>query len=446
MGKIRLLSLLVLCTVCFIGLGSTLAHKSTANNAETLKLLSLFGDVLEKVKKDYVVETSDKELIEASINGMLSSLDPHSGYLDEKSFEEMKVQTKGEFGGLGMEVTVENGFVKVISPIDDTPAFQIGIKSGDYIISIDDESVTGMTLTEAVKKMRGKAGSKVKLTILREGNSEPLEFNITRKIIKVTSVKTRIEANNIGYIRINSFSEQTVESLKNVLHKMKAEEGKKLQGIVIDLRNNPGGLLNQAIEVTELFLGRGEIVSTRGRSKDSVIRYNASNREIVEGVPLVVLINGGSASAAEIVAGALQDHKRAVIMGTKSFGKGSVQTIINIPEYGAIKLTTARYYTPSGRSIQAEGIVPDIVVEPAKIEFIEKNDTIKLYSEAKLHGHLRNENEGSKSSVQSVSVETSENKKSLYEQDYQLARAIDLLKGMSVFNRIVQFNIGEIKR
>ncbi|AIL65169.1 Carboxy-terminal processing protease CtpA precursor [Rickettsiales bacterium Ac37b] len=435
MKKMRL-SLLVLCIVCFAGLGSTLAQKSSTNNVEAIKLLSLYGDVLEKVKKDYVVEISDKDLIEASINGMLSSLDPHSGYLDEKSFEEMKVQTKGEFGGLGMEVTVENGFVKVISPIDDTPAFQIGIKNGDYIISIDDESVTGMTLTEAVKKMRGKAGSKVKLTILREGNSEPLEFNITRKIIKVTPVKTRIEANNIGYVRINSFSEQTAEAVKNILNKMKSDMSGKLQGIVLDLRNNPGGLLNQAIEVTELFLARGEIVSTRGRSKDSVIRYNASNREIITGIPIVVLINGGSASAAEIVAGALQDHKRAIIMGTKSFGKGSVQSIINIPEYGAIKLTTARYYTPSGRSIQAEGIVPDISVEPAKIEFIEKNDTVRLYSEAKLRGHLRNENDSNKQ-LQSIAVETSETKKSLYEQDYQLARAIDLLKGMNIFNQAI---------
>jgi carboxyl-terminal processing protease len=417
----------------------------TKVDAETLRLLELFGDTLDKVKKEYVTEVSDKQLIENALNGMLSSLDPHSSYLNEEAFEEMKIQTKGEFGGLGLELTMENGIIKVISPIDDTPAFKEGVKSGDYIISINDEPVMGLSLAEAVKKMRGPAGTNIKITVIRDGKSEPIEFNITRAMIKVKSVKVRKEG-DIAYLRINSFSEQTSHTLK-ASYKSMVSEMKNIKGVVLDLRNNPGGLLDQAVAVTDLFLDEGEVVYTKGRHKESMVRYRAEKGDITNGLPIIVLINGGSASASEIVAGALQDNKRALVMGTNSFGKGSVQSVIPTSHKGAIRLTTALYYTPSGRSIQAEGIVPDIVVEPAKLEMVGSDNSKKTYSEASLKGHLPNEKHSKdKKDAKAIALDaakaiSSTKDASLYEKDYQLARAIDLLKAMAVLKVNINNNL-----
>jgi carboxyl-terminal processing protease len=430
---ITLIISLVNCNACYAASKTQSENNTQAEqfDSHTLKLLDLFGDVFDKIKKDYVTPTSDKELIEHAINGMLTSLDPHSGYLDEKSFKEMREQTKGEFGGLGIEVTMDNGIIKVISPIDDTPAFKAGIKASDYIISINDEPIMGMSLSDAVKKMRGKAGTKVKLTVIREGKSEPMELTLTREIIKVNSVKSHQE-DNIGYIRINSFiSENTAEDTKAAINNLKKQMGNKFKGLILDLRNNPGGLLEQAIAVSDLFINEGEIVSTRGRTKDNIVRYNADKGDILPNIPMVVLVNGGSASASEIVAGALQDHKRAIILGTKSFGKGSVQTIIPIAQSSAIRLTTARYYTPAGRSIQAEGIVPDITVEQAKIEFAKTSESKRIYSEANLKGHLPKDKK--ELSNKSKAVLMNKLDEDLYKEDYQLARSVDLLKALTVF-------------
>src|SRR5580692_6431043 len=340
---------------------------ATTNTAETYKELNLFGDVFEKVRSNYVEEVSDDTLIEGAINGMLTSLDPHSNYLNAKNFTDMKVQTRGEFGGLGIEVSMENGLVKVVSPIDDTPAAKAGLKPGDLITQIDSSPVQGMTLPEAVEKMRGPINSEITLKIRRSGK-DPFDVKLQRATIKIQSVRSHLEGNDVGYIRITSFNEQTDVGLENAMKNLKQQAGSKLAGVVLDLRNNPGGLLDQAVAVSDDFLNQGEIVSTRGRRPDDAQRYNAHPGDISGGLPMVVLINGGSASASEIVAGALQDHHRAILVGTRSFGKGSVQTIIPLPGHGAMRLTTARYYTPSGRSIQAKGIDPDIVVEAAKIE------------------------------------------------------------------------------
>ena len=353
--------------------------------SETYKQLNLFGDVFERTRSQYVEEVEDKTLVENAINGMLSSLDPHSGYLNEESFNEMRVNTKGEFGGLGIEVTMENGFVKVVSPIDDTPAFRAGVLAGDYIVEIDGETVMGMALSDAVDKMRGKVGSEIKLVIRRESEPEPIELTLTRDIIKIQSVRFHTEG-NAGYIRITTFNQNTQPGLDKAIEEIKKELGTKLIGYVLDLRNNPGGLLDQAISVSDTFLDHGEIVSTRGRHESDTKRDNATSGDAADGLPMVVLINGGSASASEIVSGALQDHKRAILLGTKSFGKGSVQTVIPLPGHGAMRLTTARYYTPSGRSIQATGIEPDILVEPAKIEALK----ITGISESDLRGALAN--------------------------------------------------------
>lgn len=408
------------------------------SNAETLRMLDLFGDIFEKVRTDYVEEVSDVDLIEASINGMLTSLDPHSSYLSKKGFKEMRIQTRGEFGGLGIEVTMESGLVKVVSPIDDTPAFKAGILAGDYISHIDGDPVMGMTLNEAVEKMRGPVKTEIKITVLREGTKEPIEVSIIRDIIKIRSVRHNMEG-DIGYVRITSFSEQTANSVKKSVRKIKEEKGNALKGIILDLRNNPGGLLDQAIAVSDVFLDRGEIVSTRGRTSGSTKRYNADQGDMVNGLPVVVMINGGSASASEIVAGALQDHNRAIVMGTKSFGKGSVQTVIPVPGDGAIRLTTSRYYTPSGKSIQAKGITPDIEVRQGKVEFVgkENND----YTEASLRGHLENRDESGKKSKDKKKNEGDTKDKdsekesaSLYDKDHQLARAVDLLNGVYLFN------------
>ena len=408
-----------------------------AASSDTYRQLNLFGDVFERVRAEYVEEVTDEELIEAAIRGMLSSLDPHSSYLNPESFGEMQVQTRGEFGGLGIEVTMEDGLIRVVSPIDDTPAFRAGIEAGDLITYLDGEPVLGLTLGDAVELMRGPVNTDIVLTVLREGETEPLDITITRDIIVIQSVRSRLE-DKIGYIRITTFNEQAEEGVIEALDEFEAELGDDLQGIVLDLRNNPGGLLDQAIDVSDIFLDQGEIVSTRGRRPDSTQRFNARAGDLVKGLPLVVLINGGSASASEIVAGALQDHRRAVIMGTDSFGKGSVQTIIPLPGHGAMRLTTARYYTPSGTSIQGKGIVPDIYVATAIIDRID--ETLNR-SEADLRNSLEAEGVDDEEVDEVVSVEEEvgdiTGRSEQARDDYQLNRALDLLEGLALLNDVV---------
>ena len=408
------------------------------NDADTYRLLNLFGDVFERVRAEYVDEPTDQEMIEAAISGMLTALDPHSSYMNAKSFRDMQVNTRGEFGGLGIRVTMEGGYVKVISPIDDTPAFRAGLKPNDLITHLDAEPIQGLTLNQAVEKMRGKVGTDLKLTILREGK-KPFDVSITRAVIKINSVRSRVEK-KVGYIRITQFNEQTTKVLKKEMAKLKKEIGPDMQGIVLDLRNNPGGLLDQAVSVSDAFLNKGEIVSTRSRRAEDTQRFNARPGDLADGLPMVVLINGGSASASEIVAGALQDHRRAVLLGTKSFGKGSVQTIIPLAGHGAMRLTTARYYTPSGRSIQAKGIEPDIEIKQSRIEPLE---TPKRRFEADLRNALDN---GDKSKSKKPDTPKAGNGKDkdakagdkaegdkTAPQDYQLARALDLLRGVALF-------------
>ncbi|MBN9511414.1 MAG: S41 family peptidase [Alphaproteobacteria bacterium] len=344
------------------------AWAQEAGHAETYQLLSLFGDVFERVRAEYVDPVDDRDLIENALNGMLTGLDPHSNYMNAKVFRDMQVQTRGEFGGLGIEVTQENGVIKVVSPIDDTPASRAGVKPGDLILAIDGKSVQGLSLNDAVDRMRGPPNSKIKLTIKREGVEQPLELTLTREVIKIQVIKAHLEGGDVGYIRITSFNEQTDSGLRKAYQQLKAESGDKLRALVIDLRNNPGGLLDQAVAVSDDFINDGEVVSTRARHPDDSQRWNAKGGDITGGMPIVVLINGGSASASEIVAGALQDHRRAILLGTRSFGKGSVQTVIPLPGNGAMRLTTARYYTPSGRSIQGLGITPDIEVQATRTE------------------------------------------------------------------------------
>ena len=410
------------------------AEVSKDQDSDTYRLLALFGDVFEKVRKDYVEEVTDQKLVESALNGMLSSLDPHSGYLNDESFKDMQVQTKGEFGGLGIEVTMDSGWVKVVSPIDDTPAHKAGIKPGDYITHIDGTAVMGLSLNEAVDKMRGKPGTDIKLTIRRKSVPEALDITLTRAIIKIKPVRYEVkEEDKIGYIRINTFSEKTTESVKKAVKEITKELGDKPIGYIIDLRNNPGGLLDQAVAVSDLFLESGEIVSTRSRNPEDTMRFNAKPGDIAEGLPIVILINDGSASASEIVAGALQDHKRAVIAGMKSFGKGSVQTIIPIVNHGAIRITTARYYTPSGVSIQAKGIEPDIEIKPAKIEEIAYND---IRSESELPKALSNDSQPKSKPNKSKKAKDEFTKfDEPKPQDYQLDRAIDILKGISVYQK-----------
>jgi len=413
-------------------LGWTGGGQSQTNSTDTYRQLSLLGDVFEKVRAQYVEEVTDEDLVEAAINGMLTSLDPHSGYLSPKSFEDMRVQTKGEFGGLGIEVTMENGFVKVVSPIDDTPASEAGLQPGDYITHLDGDAVLGLTLGEAVEKMRGKVGTSISLTI-RRAEEEPFDVEITRALIAIKSVRSRV-IKDIGYIRITTFNEQTTVGLQDAVSSIKAELGDRLHGFVIDLRNNPGGLLDQAISVTDAFLERGEIVSTRGRDEANASRVNATAGDITDGTPLVVLINGGSASASEIVAGALQDHRRAIVLGTQSFGKGSVQTILPLQGNAAMRLTTARYYTPSGRSIQATGIEPDIEVALATIERIDEG---RRRREADLRGRLDNTDDGT-APADAETTEVEDETPADEPEDYQLARAVDLLRGFHLFqNRVV---------
>ena len=400
----------------------------SSSDEEKYKYLDLFGQVFDRVRSSYVEEVTDQELIEKAIDGMLSGLDPHSGFMNEEVFQEMQMDTEGKFGGLGIEITMEEGFVKVIAPIEDTPAYDAGVLAGDYIIQIDETPVFGLTLNEAVELMRGKKGEPIVITISR-ANTEPFEIEIIRDYIKIRSVKSEV-LNNIGYLRITSFNEQTESGLLNAIKKIEQEN--KIKGYVLDVRSNPGGLLTQAVKVTDIFLERGEIVSTRGRDKKDIKRYRAKKSDRTNGKPLVVIIDGGSASASEIVAGALQDHKRAIIIGTQSFGKGSVQTIIpfqvsNSDNLTGIRLTTARYYTPSGESIQGKGIVPDIIIEQGEFESFD----YKRFSESDLKDSLDNNNE--ENVEENADNELSEFEKRL-EIDYQLRRAFDLVQGVSLFN------------
>jgi carboxyl-terminal processing protease len=431
-----------------LGLAAMLALPVAApaqtNTTETYRLINLFGEVLDRIRTDYVEGVDERKLIEDAINGMLTSLDPHSSYMSARSFRDMQVQTRGEFGGLGIEVTMENGFVKVVSPIDDTPAARAGLRPGDFITQIDNDAVLGLTLQEAVEKMRGPVNSNIKLMI-RRGGADPFEVTLTRAVIRVQSVRSRVEG-ELGYIRITSFTEQTESGVRNAIDRIRQQTGNRLKGIVLDMRNNPGGLLDQAISVSDIFLDKGEIVSTRGRRSDDAQRFNAKPGDVLNGLPVVVLINGGSASASEIVAGALQDHRRGIVLGTKSFGKGSVQTIMPMGNQGAIRLTTARYYTPSGRSIQGQGIDPDIVVEPARLERV---DQPRGRREADLRGSLRNDQtqgqgqpqaqpqgqqpQGQQPQGQQPGGESPAPAEGA--EDYQLQRAFDLLRGLALYNQ-----------
>lgn len=432
--------------------------KPKTDKSELYQQLNLFGDVLERIRNDYVEPPKETDLIEAAINGMLASLDPHSSYMNPKQFRDMQVQTRGEFGGLGIEVTMDNGLVKVVAPIDDTPAAKAGLQSGDLLVTLDDQPVMGLTLQEAVEKMRGKVDTKIKIGVRRQGK-DPFDVTLTRAIIKIQSVKSRVEGGDIAYIRITSFTEQTAAGLNAALEKFKKDLGPKWKGVVLDLRNNPGGLLDQSIAVSDTFLDKGEIVSTRSRKAEDVQRWNAKPGDLAEGRPIVILVNGGSASASEIVAGALQDHKRAIVLGTRSFGKGSVQTIMPVTGGGAMRLTTALYFTPSGRSIQKEGIKPDIEVEQAKVEPIKPADRTR---EENLRGSITNPNgrkdgtqpkDGSKAPSPDASkpegkpegTPPAESKDTQPQDpnepaaqaasDYQLQRALDLIRGITLYSQ-----------
>ena len=393
-----------------------------AASSDTYRQLNLFGDVFERVRSDYVEKPDDSKLVETAISGMLTGLDPHSSYMDAKSFRDMQVQTRGEFGGLGIEVTMEEGLIKVVSPIDETPASKAGIMANDIITQLDDEAVQGLTLNQAVEKMRGPVNTKIKLKIIRKGQDKPLDITLTRDNIRVRSVRARVESDDIAYIRVTTFNEQTTEGLKREMANLTNQIGSdKLKGYILDLRNNPGGLLEEAVSVSDAFLDRGEIVSTRGRNAEETQRRTAKPGDLAKGKPVIVLINGGSASASEIVAGALQDHKRATLIGTRSFGKGSVQTIIPLGSgNGALRLTTARYYTPSGKSIQAKGIVPDIeVLQDVPEELKARTDT---KGEASLRGHLKNDGDEKTGSQSYVPPDAKDDK--------ALKTAADLLHGI----------------
>ena len=395
---------------------------SYGNEKIPIEQLKAFSEVYMKIKKDYVEKVDDEKLFDDAIKGMLEGLDPHSTYLNEKDFEDLQIGTRGEFGGLGIEVTMEDGYVKVVSPIDDTPAYRAGVKAGDLIVMLDDKPVKGLTLSECVDIMRGKVGTSLELTIAREGENKPLKIKIIRDTIKVKSVKHDILDSNYGYLRITSFQSKTGSSLKNVLLKIKKKNN--LKGIILDLRNNPGGVLGAAVEVSDTFLDQKKmIVTTSGRMSDAINEFKSSSNDFAKDIPIVVLINGGSASASEIVAGALQDHRRAIIMGTQSFGKGSVQTILPLTRKTALKITTARYFTPNGRSIQAKGITPDIIVKEMKFE---KKDEVEFLKESDLTGHL---DKNSKKEKNSTSF-----KNSKYADDYQLSEALNLLKGLNILS------------
>lgn len=405
---------------------ATAKEKAKQDEISTYELLNLFGEVMERTKMSYVEDVSDKQLIEAAINGMLTSLDPHSSYLNVDDYKYMTEQTKGKFGGLGIEITMDNGVVKIVSPIDDTPAAKAGLKAGDYITDINGETVIGQTLNDVVNKLRGKVGSRVKVTI-RRINKKPFTVTLKRAEIKVQSVKSEIKDEDILYIRISSFNEELDKSVEKAVKNAQKKLKNKLAGIVIDVRNNPGGLLDQAIGVSDLFLEQGEIVSTRSRNVEDTVKFSATAGDIAKGLPIVVIINEGSASASEILAGALQDHHRAVVIGEKSFGKGSVQTVVQLPNGAGMRLTTARYYTPSGRSIQAKGIEPDIVVKQSKIETIEDNSW--NISEADLKGALKNEQADKNNTSKHSKISENDTK------DYQLIRAMDLVKALYLYGQ-----------
>src|SRR6201991_315539 len=390
--------------------------------ADTYRQLNLFGDVFERVRADYVEKPDDSKLIESAINGMLAGLDPHSSYMEPKAFRDMQVQTRGEFGGLGIEVTMEDGLIKVVAPIDDTPASKDGVQANDIITKLDEEQVQGLTLNQAVEKMRGPVNTKIKLTIMRKGQDKPVELSLTRDVIRVRSVRSQVEGDDVGYIRLTQFNEQTTDGLKKAISDISAKVSKdKLKGYVLDLRNNPGGLLDQAISVSDAFLQKGEIVSTRGRNAEETQRFNARAGDLTDGKPVIVLVNGGSASASEIVAGALQDHRRTTVIGSRSFGKGSVQTIIPLGSgNGALRLTTARYFTPSGRSIQAKGISPDIeVLQEIPEELKARTDT---RGEASLRGHLKAEGDEATGSQSYIPPDP--------KNDKALNTALDLVRGV----------------
>ncbi|MEM9012565.1 MAG: S41 family peptidase [Pseudomonadota bacterium] len=407
------------------------AQEQTSHTRSTYEYLDLFGDIFERIRSVYVEDVQDSELIEAAIDGMLSSLDPHSSYLPPDDFDDMRTQTRGEFGGLGIEVTLEDGFVRVVSPIDDTPAARAGIEAGDFITHVDNEPVLGLNLNEAVERMRGPVGSEITVTIIREGRDEPFDVTLVRDTIQIRAVRARTEGEAV-IVRVTTFNQQTFPNLEREINEQVEELGgiENVEGFVIDLRNNPGGLLTQAIEVSDAFLDAGEIVSTRGRNPEESERYNATEGDLAGGRPIVVLINGGSASASEIVAGALQDHQRAIILGSKSFGKGSVQTIMPLQGRGAIRLTTARYYTPSGRSIQRLGIEPDILVQQRQFA---EDESVQRRTEADLRGSLDNDSYTDDERRQlEAERRRLEDAAQLREEDLQLAYALDVLKGLSV--------------
>lgn len=429
---------LVLLLGIFVGAGITLDMTVLAEREQAREALSplpvdelrTFTEVFARIKSDYVEPVEDKKLLEDSIQGMLAGLDPHSSYLDADSFRDVRIETEGQFGGLGIEVTMENGFVKVVAPIEDTPAAAAGLKTGDLIIRLDDKAVKGMTLTEAVRLMRGKPGTDIVLTVVREGQTKPLKFTVTRAVIKIQSVKSRMLDPGYGYVRVTQFQSATPKALTAAVQKLEAENKGPLKGLVLDLRNNPGGVLNAAVGVSDAFLDKGLIVYTEGRVADSKLKFSAAPGDILRGAPMVVLVNGGSASASEIVAGALQDHKRAIVMGTKTFGKGSVQTIVPVSNGAALKITTARYYTPDGRSIQAAGIEPDIVTEEAKIT---KNDTSGRLREADLARHLESGAAPERAIEVPKPAEQDGRTIPSPNEDYQLQEALNLLKGIAIY-------------
>jgi carboxyl-terminal processing protease len=422
---------LVLAVGVFVGVGITIERAVQADREQVggaplpIEDVRTFTEVFNRIKTDYVVPVEDKKLLADAIQGMLAGLDPHSTYLDPEAFKDIRVGTEGEFGGLGIEVTMEDGFVKVVSPIEDTPAARAGLKTNDLIIRLDDKAVKGMALNDAVKMMRGKPGSQITLTVAREGETKPLKFTLTRAVIRIQSVKAKILGDGYAHLRVTQFQTNTGANLKDAVDKLVKENKGPLKGAVLDLRNNPGGVLNAAVAVSDAFLEKGRIVYTEGRVADAQLKFDATSVDLLAGAPMVVLVNGGSASASEIVAGALQDHKRAVVMGTKTFGKGSVQTIIPMSNGAALKITTARYYTPNGRSIQATGIVPDIETEEAKVTKREGAD--EGLREADLTRHLENDKAQSANNGKSVKLDSSG-------EDYQLQEALNLLKGISIFN------------
>ena len=429
-----LASLLIAAGICFSPLlpAEEQAEENSDKNSQLpIEQLRIFSQVFGRIKKDYVEEAEDKELLENAIKGMLAGLDPHSSYLDASDFEDLKEGTSGEFGGLGIEVGSEDGFIKVIAPIDDTPAQRAGVQSGDLIVRIDGQSVKGMSLDDSVKLMRGKPGTEIELTISRDGEEKPLIITIVRDVIKVASVKHRVLEDDIAYIRISQFQSRTTEDLLKAVKKLRKKLNGDIKGLILDLRNNPGGVLNAAVSVSDAFLEEGLIVYTKGASESSRLEFNAAPDDVIDGAPIVVLVNQGSASASEIVAGALQDHNRAVVMGRKTFGKGSVQTIIPITKTIAIKLTTARYYTPNGRSIQADGIQPDIQLASLNISS-KSDDNNHTITEANLAGHLTGENEKKKENGDAE--KKSDEDKPLAEKDYELSAAVNLIKGLMLFN------------